>query len=527
MASPYRGGGSRPDAGPVDDGIVGDLVRQFADRFAFLRELVQNSIDAGSTQIDVRVHVTEDGLRIATRDDGEGMDPEVLEEKLLVLFRSGKEGQTGKIGKFGVGFISVLAVEPERVTVQTSRGEGPAWTLHLHRDHSYELFESGRAQKAGTTVALEVPVPVDEHETFATSAHASLSKWCRHASIPIRFTWPSGKTETINRPLALDDSVLEVRRVEGDTTVVVGLPPMPGETYAGFFNHGLTLYETQEPHSLGRHARLFAGRAFKVMAPGLEHTLSRDNVRRDAAFERALKLVARCIEEDLADAFVKAVAAAARDDLDRHLRLLSHWDATFPVAKASITVPLLHGEPRNHAQLRGRATYASRESPVTRALVDQGHDVVTNLSLHSRERLGLKLAEETVTLVEPLQSEGSDALLLEALQDLLEAHRKPSAVQLARFYGMHRGTYAGGPFESRPWLSFERLDSDPFRRLMRPALLLDASDRVVMEARQRAVTEPLLAAAILARVILTAHEAMDARVDAALTVRSIDRVLSE
>ena len=141
---PYRKRDIEERAAPEGDaGIVGDLVRQFADPYAFFRELVQNAIDAGSADIRVDIGLDTDGaLNISVRDKGEGMDREVLENKLLVLFRSGKEGVAGKIGKFGVGFVSVLALSPKRVTVTTTKGKGRTWTLHLFSDHSYELFES-------------------------------------------------------------------------------------------------------------------------------------------------------------------------------------------------------------------------------------------------------------------------------------------------------------------------------------------------------------------------------------------------
>lgn len=46
---PYRG--SRVDTPKLtaEGGIVDDMVRQFADPYAFLRELLQNGIDAGAT----------------------------------------------------------------------------------------------------------------------------------------------------------------------------------------------------------------------------------------------------------------------------------------------------------------------------------------------------------------------------------------------------------------------------------------------------------------------------------------------
>ncbi|MBW2462128.1 MAG: ATP-binding protein [Deltaproteobacteria bacterium] len=151
--APYRGGVGGPSASSPDEtGLVADLIAQFADRLAFYRELVQNAIDAGSVSIGVRI-TWEPGLAVvAVRDVGVGMSRDVIEEELLVLFRSGKEGQEDAIGKFGVGFVSVLAVDPEVVEVHTSTGDGAAHVLHLRRDQSWELFEVDGGTSAGSTV---------------------------------------------------------------------------------------------------------------------------------------------------------------------------------------------------------------------------------------------------------------------------------------------------------------------------------------------------------------------------------------
>src|SRR5688500_16927376 len=103
------------------------MVDQFADKHAFWRELVQNSIDAGATRIDASLiweppegpplPLPQGTLRAQVADDGCGMSREVIERALLVLFRSTKEGDPTKIGKFGVGFFSVFAVHPEAVIV--------------------------------------------------------------------------------------------------------------------------------------------------------------------------------------------------------------------------------------------------------------------------------------------------------------------------------------------------------------------------------------------------------------------------
>src|SRR5688572_22817756 len=110
--APYR---SRREPGPQREapktGLVADMVRQFADVFAFVRELVQNGIDAGATAIEVTVDRASDGVTsVRVADDGCGMTLDVIENALLVLFRSTKDDDPTKIGKYGVGFMSVFAI---------------------------------------------------------------------------------------------------------------------------------------------------------------------------------------------------------------------------------------------------------------------------------------------------------------------------------------------------------------------------------------------------------------------------------
>ena len=78
----YRKGGDGPRAKP-EGGIVEEVVQQFADKFAFTRELVQNSIDAGATRIDVAFHESHDRLDVVFADDGAGMTFEVIQGPLV------------------------------------------------------------------------------------------------------------------------------------------------------------------------------------------------------------------------------------------------------------------------------------------------------------------------------------------------------------------------------------------------------------------------------------------------------------
>src|SRR6187431_3089345 len=99
--APYRSR-DEPKAAKVapQTGLVADMVRQFADVHAFVRELVQNGIDAGAGAIEVMVDRSSDGIAsVRVSDDGCGMTLDIIEQALLVLFRSTKDEDPTKIGK--------------------------------------------------------------------------------------------------------------------------------------------------------------------------------------------------------------------------------------------------------------------------------------------------------------------------------------------------------------------------------------------------------------------------------------------
>ena len=75
----------------------------YRDKYwAFAREIMQNSIDCGSTAIDIKIiEVPDDDCTlVVVRNDGEPMTREILVGKLLSLGSSGKDFQ-GAVGGFG------------------------------------------------------------------------------------------------------------------------------------------------------------------------------------------------------------------------------------------------------------------------------------------------------------------------------------------------------------------------------------------------------------------------------------------
>jgi molecular chaperone HtpG len=556
--SPYRTEEREERAeAPRDPGIVGDVIAQFADPFAFFRELVQNAIDAGTETVEV--HLEHDAgasagagagvMRASVRDRGEGMTRDIIEHQLLVLFRSTKERDDTKIGKFGIGFASVLAPAPRIVVVQTAR-DGRRLTLHLHPDLTYQLYDGGAASQPGTTVQLELAMPIEQAVAFVQRSRAALVRWCRHAMVPIQLDAEVvgagfALSERIDRPLAIDGALVEVRgTADGEQLVaVVGIPPAGAPPYAGFFNHGLMLHEAEEP-LLGRLA-------IKIQDPRLGHTLSRDNVRRDDRFEHAVGFARQLAERQLpaaaAGALRDAAQAAAAGSWRYHELAAAIGAAGVELRAAEWSFPLVDavgGERAiSGAALGRRAWMAAAPDAITAALAGAGIPV-----LHAPTGAGLAAAERalhfgcrvvpvageltSVRLVDPTPH---DLALLDALGALLAAaYRAPPQIWLAEVAGACSGqlAVAAGPGDAvheplEPGAPFviDRAAAarSPFAALRRPPLVLSVAHPLVDAARRHA-GDPALAASHLARAVLLHYRLLDVDRSAEILSRVLGRL---
>ena len=133
---------------------VENLVTQFSGALDFYRELVQNSIDAGSAAIEVWMEyeagAEDDGtIAIHVDDFGEGMNEAIIDDQLTRLFSSSKDGDLTKIGKFGIGFVSIFAPDPRAVLLHTGRGGEVCFDgLRKTADHA-RFVRDERAAAAG------------------------------------------------------------------------------------------------------------------------------------------------------------------------------------------------------------------------------------------------------------------------------------------------------------------------------------------------------------------------------------------
>lgn len=447
-----------PEITSVGDALE-SLVHQFADPWAFLRELVQNAVDADTAQIDVRIDhdAARRTMLIEVADHGAGMTREIIDTRLTRLFSSSKEGDYTKIGRFGIGFVSVFAIDPDLVCVDTGRA-GEYWRVLFRRDRSFERIRLHQPVE-GTTVRLYKTA--DEADVLAARARAreTLAYWCKHARVDLRF-----EGDPISGPLDLDGLCKVEHREEG-THLVMALVAEP-VALRGYYHGGLTLHEEHDdslPHV-----------AFKIDSRFLEHTLTRDNVIRDDNYAKAMAIVAEVARTRLAAALFEALERRVRagDDDPRERDALHRAAARHlaqkdpdPAWQTRAIVPLHGAPPASLAELRARPRrrrlYRSPVSnPVVAGLVQDGHPVILCDEGDSLERLvAAALSERPTPVTDICTALPADpaelshwTALREALAELLRA-RKWKVREIA----VGHLAYPGSPIAGRPAITQERL----------------------------------------------------------------------
>ncbi len=312
------------------EATLDNLVAQFARPMDCLRELVQNAMDAGTPRVDVWLAHTDGVLELHVDDAGSGMDETIIDQQLTKLFSSTKEGDRTKIGKFGIGFSSIFAIQPDAVLLRTGR-HGQNWELVFHPDRSYDKASIDEPVQ-GTQITLFKRMAVADVPAIVTEAREVLAYWCEHAHTPITFAdhtevveaaelvfsdpfaafeGASGpELESISGPLALDAAV-QVTVAQDGIEALVGIGEDGPGPY-GFYNGGLTLVSSDSPEVLGDAGEGLAHLSFKVRCDQLEHTLTRDNVLHDETFHRVLGAI-HGARMRLVHAAVDALHAGAGD----------------------------------------------------------------------------------------------------------------------------------------------------------------------------------------------------------------------
>lgn len=291
------------------------LVRQFSQPLAFLRELVQNSIDARSNRIDIEVGEAEESgmARISVKDTGEGMNAEIIDRSLTRLFASSKENDLTKVGKFGIGFVSVFAINPEAVVVDTGR-DGESWRLIFHPDKSFDKIALDEPVE-GCQVNVYLKMIARKVPDLSRRCAETVRFWCRHCRVDI---FMNG--ERLNEEFGFSEGFQVRRELEGTRIAVQAVGS--DKPTCGFYNQGLTLLEKDDSG--------IPSFAFKLDSRYLEHTLTRDNVMQDEHYRKAMAQLKQVIEVQ----FPEELAARMEADPER-----ADWEAVCNLLLCKSSLP--------------------------------------------------------------------------------------------------------------------------------------------------------------------------------------------
>lgn len=381
-----------------------NLVSQFRSALDCLRELVQNSMDAGTPQVDVWLdfEAPDEGqaagegvISIHVDDYGSGMDEAVIDNQLTRLFASTKEDDLTKIGKFGIGFVSIFALEPRAVLLHTGRG-GQYWEVFFAADRSFTKTSVDHPVE-GTQITLFLAGDETRYLHLVKEARASLKRWCRHSDVEITLEDRAGLAatalgagggsgvEVINEPFALPGLVAVEVETEG-TQMALRYDLRP--TYA-FFNKGLTLAELSDRDEVPPR---FANISFKIKSRYLEHTLARESILRDANYEKAMGLLKRAADGPLRAALLDALEEVVGR---------SRW---------GLAEEERYGQLHSYLRLEAAATiHSARNRPILRT-VDGGATSLEDMVAAIRQEGRLFATGASNAITEELAAQGTPVL---------------------------------------------------------------------------------------------------------------------
>jgi hypothetical protein len=271
------------------------------DPWIFVRELLQNGRDAGATRITITVFEGPGWAKIRCRDDGEGMSFEHARRYLFSLYASSKEENSNQVGRFGVGFWSILRFDPERIVIRSRCGDDPAWEVTLDG----QLENARRAETSmgrGTEIVLERESPeYDEHGSLVRrvfdAAHQNGRFLCMRDD-PERALSVEINGRAINEPFQLPAP--SARFVKSRVRGVVGLGSAPR---VELFSRGLRVrsaaclddlltHTGHTAHSRVRFPELPGALAPQALleSDGLDLLLSRNDARDTRTLRRLVEL---------------------------------------------------------------------------------------------------------------------------------------------------------------------------------------------------------------------------------------------
>ncbi|MCA9717107.1 MAG: ATP-binding protein, partial [Myxococcales bacterium] len=357
-----------------------------------VRELIQNAHDSCVRRAAadpepptplIRVTADHEGGRLHVEDNGAGLTAEEIERYLAVIGRgqtgeSREEGVEGLIGLFGLGFLSAYVVaEATEVWTASHRTPDECWRFTSRSGQTFTI-EPGAARPVGTRVTLTLK-PGHRDLARPSVLSALVRRFCCLLPIEVELTHARGEDARVGAstppwrapersPLRRRALSLEFARrfeagfeplctlpIEGDELVGGTLWIQDGSSYGNADNRRVSLFVrgmliTDDARWLLPDWATFMGAV--IESDALAPTASREDVQRDAVFDRVRAAIARALLRGLGELSSREPATWRRV-LRRHNEALlgaSLCDPRlFELVADQLTVPTSMGD--LHAQV--------------------------------------------------------------------------------------------------------------------------------------------------------------------------------
>ena len=215
-------------------------------------------------------------LWISVEDDGEGMTLGDRDQFLTNLFESSKEGNPDKIGRFGIGFVSTFAIDPQAVIVESGKHDDH-WALGIDtKAHHYAARDYSLAHpRKGTKVTVIKEGTLAELNQLRQQGYRVLEERCALVATPL---FVDGTP--INKPFDLDAEV-KMRFSGGGVEGVVAIGP----PFYQLFNNRMLIQHDQTSLIPGWDLQIRASSRY------LSYNIGRDNVEKDQQYHRIIQLI--------------------------------------------------------------------------------------------------------------------------------------------------------------------------------------------------------------------------------------------
>lgn len=250
--------------------LIGESI--YPDKYAFIRELIQNSVDACNRIKETHSHLTPkimisidyDGNYVEVMDEGDGMSKSILKNHFSVLGKSisqeynDNNGYSNLISKFGIGFISTF-IAADRVLVNTKSEEDGQIMFEI--ENVFKGFKyiqptySEIKENSGTTVRVYLKSSFD-----VQAAYSHVVRYCRHIeNLEINL---NGNIHQINERWNIEDSVFLYKSTTHQYELKLGIGPANKNmiaSYCGFLinSHPYKIIPHMFPMHIGGEVNFF------------------------------------------------------------------------------------------------------------------------------------------------------------------------------------------------------------------------------------------------------------------------------